>query len=610
MVALLSSLVRAPTKNRLRVDEGLCVGGVGGVGWPACMGWSVRRQGVSGWLSLAVLVWFASIAGRPVHAQSGLSFHDATQASRLDFTHEDGVAEGSGFLVSFMGSGLASLDYDNDGWIDAYFLNGASLKGLQAAPAPLNQLYRNRDGQTWQRTTRWARLHEEQFSLGAAVADFDNDGFKDIAASNFGSVSLLRNLGDGTFEDVTGAAGVSNSGVVFGAGVAWFDIENDGDLDLYVADYVEFNFPRYERLLPTAFPYSPGPDDFEYRHDRLFLNDGAGGFSDISEASGIGSVAAPSMGVTCGDFDADGDIDIFVCCDARPNLLFVNDGNGRFQEEAELYAAATNSAGVPVGSMGVEAGDIDNDGLEDLFVTDYSGQAPILFRNAEAFGFEDITQSSRAGQEVVPHANWGAGLVDFDNDGDRDLMIANGHLLKNAHAIEPLTEYKVKNSLLANDGSGRFVSVTGESGDGMQLIESSRGLAFEDFDNDGDVDCVVSNHAAAANYLQNRSPNQAHWVQLILQGERFNRDGVGARVTVLSEGLAQVAEQRSGRGYQSSYGARLYFGIGAGQAVDRVFVDWGGDRIEYGGLEVNRQYILTEGGDVLLVEDGGNHPRD
>jgi hypothetical protein len=549
----------------------------------------------------------------PSRAQEApIQLLDMTATSGLDFVHDDG-ADLEGYLVSMMGSGLGLFDYDNDGRIDAYLLNGTPLAPAAAQAAvgngtPSHGLYRNLSAgpsaEAVPSPLRFANVtapshsgSQSTFGLGTAMADYDNDGFQDILVSNYGSITLLHNLGDGTFCDVTSAGGLADVGVAFGAGVAWLDIENDGDLDLYVADYVDFTLAEHQQLATRSYPYPPGPDRYPHRPDRLFRNEGNGTFIDWSRESGIADFPSPSMGIICGDFDRDGDTDVFVCCDATPNLYFVNDGQGVFSQEAELHAVAYNARGIPLGSMGVDAADIDNDGAADLFITNYSTQMPILFRNVGEFGFEDASTTSRAGRDVVPHVNWGAGLVDFDLDGDCDLMIANGHLFKWANEVEQLTTFKVRNTLLANDGRGRFANVTDAAGDGLSIVESSRGMAFDDLDNDGDVDCIVLNSDAPANLLMNRRNEvlpKANWVQFRLVGETFNRDGVGAKVTVEAGELIQTAEVRSGRGYQSHYGTRLTFGLGAHTQIDRVTVDWLGERLEFKDIEINQRHTLKQ----------------
>ncbi len=533
--------------------------------------------------------------------QAQIQFRD--DSSAIDFVHEDGADE-EGYLISLMASGLALLDFDNDRLIDVYLLSGAKLASGSDSLTPQvaldrsttggSKLFRNLGASRFVEVSIDSGAGFAAHALGAAAADFDNDGFKDLAISNFGSITLLKNNGDGTFADATQTCQLADSGIHFGAGLAFLDIENDGDLDLYAADYVMFDFERFAALAPTSFPYPPGPLHFEHREDRLFVNNGDGTFTDGSRAAGIAGVKSPSMGVVCGDFDNDDDTDIFVCSDARPNLMFINDGQGKFSQQAELLGVAYNAAGVPVGSMGAEAADVDNDGAEDLFITDYSGQMPILFRNTPEFGFQDVTRVSNAGRDVIPHANWGAGIADFDNDGDRDLLIGNGHLLKWANRIEQATSFKVRNTLLNNDGHGIFFNSTDSAGDGLQIVESSRGLAFDDLDNDGDIDCIANNSDAPASYLQNTSPQENNWIEIQLVGLAFNRDGVGAKVTVTSGDLVQVAEVRSGRGYQSHYGSRLHFGLGRRSRIDQVELRWLGKVSIIPALEVNRLHILRE----------------
>lgn len=553
---------------------------------------------------MLILLWPLAAAQLPaVHAQTpvaqspaaSIRFADITLQSELDFQHVSGAMDRMGYLPGLMASGMSLLNFDNDGLCDAYMLNGHRLPVADANDQPVNQLFRNQGSARFKDVSQRSRSDIAAFALGVAVADYDNDGFQDLAISNLGSVTLLRNNGDGTFHDMTLQAGLDDAGIVFGAGLAFLDMEGDGDLDLYVADYVDFKFDGYDALLRKTYPYPPGPDHFAHRADHLFENCGDGRFVDDSQRAGIADVRSPSMGVVCGDFDGDGDTDIFVCSDAKPNLLWINDGNGVFTEQAELFGAAYNANGNPIGSMGAEAADFDSDGFEDLFITSYSTQMPILFRNLGAVGFVDQTHASRSGRDVIPHANWGALLADFDNDGDRDLMIANGHLFTWVNEVEQLTEFKVRNSLLANDGRGRFTNVSGSAGDGLAVVESSRGMACDDLDNDGDLDVVILNSESRATVLRNDTLNDNHWIAIRLVGETANRDGVGATVSVESDGQVQVAEVRSGRGYQSAYGLRLHFGLGAQASAVQVRVNWLGETTAYRDLQIDREHVLRQG---------------
>ncbi len=330
---------------------------------------------------------------------------DATQASKIDFVHEDG-SSGQKYLLELMGAGVALLDYDQDGWIDVYLLNGSALPGKQLQAPPLEALYRNNHDGTFTLVSFPSHAADPYYSLGVAAGDYDNDGFEDIYLSNYQRKTLLHNNGDGTFSDVTLVAGVEDQGK-FGAGTAFLDIDADGDLDLIAGNYVQFDFESHQKAVKQAFPYPPGPQHYPHTHNTLFRNEGDGTFVDVSESSGLAKSRGPTMGLVCADWDIDGDTDIFVGCDAEPNLLFVNDGQGRFSESALTAGVAYDATGKPMGSMGTEAGDIDNDGQEDLFVTDYSGQLPLMYRNLGALSFADVSRASRAGNETLPHAKWG-----------------------------------------------------------------------------------------------------------------------------------------------------------------------------------------------------------
>lgn len=535
----------------------------------------VRRAGLIG-LSLLCTIQSAALA--QVSSSPIIRLEDATEAARIRFDHQDG-SSGQQYLVELMGAGVALFDFDQDGWSDVFLLNGSALPGASLEDQPREALYRNNHDGTFTAVAHQHGANDVQYSLGVAVGDYDNDGFEDIYLSNFGPKSLLHNNGDGTFSNLSAQAGVSD-GNKFGAGTAFLDIDADGDLDLFAANYVEFSFARHATLVGSTFPYPPGPQHYPYSADTLFRNEGDGTFVDISQIAGITEAVGPSMGVVCGDFDVDGDTDIFVGCDARPNHLFVNDGRGVFREQALLAGVAFDSQGQPVGSMGAETADIDNDGLEDLFVTDYSAQLPLMFRNLGALSFEDVSRSSRAGGETLPHAKWSAGLVDLDNDGDRDLFICQGHLLKNAAKIEQLTAFRVPNCLMVNDGRGRFVNGTSRAGSGLEIVESTRGAGFDDLDNDGDIDAVLLNCAGPANLLRNETSSLNHWIEIELRGRHSNRSAVGSSVKVFVGKSQQVAEVHAGRSYQSHYGSRLHFGLRSDRMVDRLEIHWHSGQVQ------------------------------
>jgi len=527
-------------------------------------------------LPAAVLLLLSQIVlGQSTSEASNISFVDITEASGIIYRHQDG-GTGQRFLPEHMGAGLASFDADGDGLLDIYFLNGASLPDLKPSAELSNRFFRNRDGRIFDDCTVAAGLTELSYGLGVTAGDYDNDGFQDLYISNFGPNRLFHNNGDGTFRDITDESGVGD-GDKFGAGATFLDIDRDGDLEIFVGNYVSFDFERHYLLAPKAFPYSPGPRDYPALADTLFLNNGDGTFCDISHSSGIDSVAGPSMGVVSADFDGDNDVDIFVACDGEANLLYINDGSGKFSEEGILAGLALDSRGNANGSMGVDVADINGDGLLDLLVTNYSDQLLELFLNQSPGGvFEESSRQTQIGTEALPHVNWGVGLVDFDCDGDKDAFICNGHLLENAKEVESRTDFGVRNTVMENLANKTFRSVSDRAGPALLQARSSRGAAFDDFNLDGLVDVIILNSDSFAQVLQNTTGGENNWLVIELVGTSDNRDAIGAKVWLYTGNHVQFAEKVNGRGYQSHYGAALHFGLGQSMRVDQIEIQWPG----------------------------------
>ena len=546
------------------------------------------------------LFLIAAIGFTELRAQSPFHFVDSANLAGLTVPHFDGGSQ-EPYLPALMVTGLALFDYDGDGWTDVYLLGECELFPNQKQSTPRlhpcgNTLYRNQGDGSFVDVTEAAGVRSGGFALGVVAADIDNDGDQDLATSNFGATELYINNGDGTFERVYLEASESKRTTPFGAGIACLDIDNDGFLDLFVSQYVDFSVERYNEVAPKSFPYPPGPKDFNPSIDTLYRSLGDGTFSDVSETSGISRFPGPSMGVVCGDLDGDNDADIFVCSDANLNQFFVNDGTGKFEDQALLAGLAFDVNGNANGSMGVEAGDYDNDGHIDLLITNYSQQLPVLYRNLGSGLFEDVSRRTRVGREVFAHTNWGVGLVDFDNDRDLDVFFANGHFLKNIKSIDDRSAYRVANTLMANDGRGRFSDVSKSSGPGLEVVESSRGAAFGDLDHDGDIDCVLLNANAKPTYLENRSPAIGSWIDIRLVGTRVNRDAVGAKVQIAAGGHKQVAMVHAGRGYQSHYGTILHFGLGTAASVDQIEVTWPGGVVEsFASHATKGTLILVQG---------------
>lgn len=500
-----------------------------------------------------------------------VKFTEMLSNSGVEFTHENG-ARGERYVVEPMSSGIALFDYDSDGLIDIYFVNG-SLLNPPPDPAdsgvdrPKNRLYRNLGSWKFEDVTDSAGVGDDDYGLGAVAGDYDNDGDLDLYVSNFGPNVFYENNGDGSFTAWPNDALIAN-GSRFSAGVCFVDIDRDGNLDLYVANYQKFTFDKHFQQRIGDYLFHPGPKDFPAEDHFLYRNVGDGTFVDASGAAGIRVPPKPGMGVIAGDFNGDDAPDIFVANDSFSNFLFINDGEGRFTEDGAISGVAIDRAGRANGNMGVEAADLDGDLLFDFFTTTYQDEMPVLYRQIVDGLFEDATHVSKIEPKLYPHVSWGVGLEDFDNDRDQDIYIACGHFLDNIQFIDDRTKVKVRNFLLQNDGTGRFQDVTDQAGVAIQVEESSRGAGFDDLDNDGRIDIVVLNSQAKPQLLRNQLSSEDasiaknRWLQIQLVGTQSNRDAAGAKVIVETDLGKQIAMVHLGRGYQSHYGTRLHFGLG------------------------------------------------
>jgi hypothetical protein len=552
------------------------------------------------WTIIVVLWWGCVRATAEVHGP--IRLRDVTKATQIAFRHSDGSC-GKRYFVEPMTAGVAIFDYDADGDMDIYFLNGVPLKGTKTT-AKGNALYRNDGNFKFTDVTRQAGVGNAGYGLGVAVGDYDNDGDPDIYVNNFGRNVLYQNNGRGKFSDVTKAAGVANDNRM-GAGANFLDIDNDGDLDLFVANYLKWSYEtNIVRKKGKHSTYS-GPLDYPKTSNTLYRNNGDGSFTDVSVGSGIASHEGTAMGTVCADYDNDGDTDIVVANDERGNFLFQNDGKGKFKDVALAAGIAYDLGGSAQSSMGVACADYNNDGWLDFEMTSYQGQFATLYKNLGKGLFDDLTRISGAGTGTFPHVTWGNGFADFDNDGDRDLFIACGHLQDNVEEYDNSGVYHARNILLMNTGKGKFVNVSDKCGDGLKVKLSSRGAAFGDLDNDGDIDVVIQNSRREPTILRNDSPKGNHWIQIRLRGTKSNRDGVGARVKVTAGGLTQIDEIHSGRGYQSHYGTRLHFGLGKRDRIDRIEVRWiGGSTDVLKNVAANRTLTITEGNSKATVRRG------
>ena len=559
---------------------------------------TVRRRRTAWWAGLGLTL----AASAALSAESAIRFRDATEAGGIRFIHTDG-SSGRRYVVETVTCGLGLIDYDGDGWMDIFFLNGGPLPGSpKPERVPTNVLYRNNHDGTFSDVTTRAGVGLPGYGMGCAVADYDNDGDEDIFITNYGAHRLFRNNGDGTFADVTQRAGLAKASfgpTCCGAGCAFLDYDRDGNVDLFVGNYLEFDASKAQPCVQANVPVYCSPRTYPKVASRLYHNLGDGTFRDVSEASGIGRYQGYAMGLVCSDFDGDGWTDIYVGNDVVENYLFRNKHDGTFDEIGLVAGVAVDQYGEPQGSMGSNAGDYDGDGRFDIVVTDYQGQVNTLYRNLGTPGgilqFRDVTVETGVGAGSRPLVTWGCGFVDFDNDGVRELFTAAGHLQDTVEQYDGSTTYKQR-SLLFRQRSGRFVDITAESAGALLRAESRRGAVFGDLNNDGKMDIVTLNARARPTLMINETASPDHWVLLKLAGTKSNRSAVGAVARLTAGSRTQVDEVRAGRGYQSAEDLRLHFGLGTNAVIDRLEVRWPNGLEEVRtNLVADRVIRLTEG---------------
>ena len=532
-------------------------------------------------------------------------FDDVAEKTGIDFLHFLG-ATGDYYFPEIAGSGVALFDYDNDGDLDIYAIQGAMLEAGKAAaesiipPAnkvPSNQLYRNdlipNGTLHFTNVTTESGLGDTGYGMGVAVGDTDNDGDPDVFASNFGRNRFYVNNGDGTFSEAPDAISVKEERWTTSA--SFFDFDKDGDLDLFATNYVGFTLENNIECSGTKGQREYcGPTIYPPTTDQLWRNEGNNHFVEISEESGISAAAGNGLGTSATDFDADGDIDIYVANDLQANRLWLQDPDGRFTDTALMSGAAYNGRGVPEASMGVTAGDFDGDGDEDLFMTHLAAQTNTLYLNEDG-NFTDYTDMANLGSSSLNLTGFGTAWLDYDNDGLLDLFIANGAVLKLSNEnVDPMFPFGQINQLLHNE-DGRFQTVDGSAV--MDLAETSRGAGFGDIDNDGDIDVVVSNGNGPMRLLLNKIGQSQNWLRVKLVGVTSNRDGAGARVILERiDGTRVWRRAHTDGSYLSASDIRVHFGLGGDTAIKAVAVIWpSGKSEQWSSIEPNQELILVEG---------------
>jgi enediyne biosynthesis protein E4 len=522
-----------------------------------------------------------------------VQFNDITGPSGITFKHV--LSPEKKYIAESMTGGVGLFDYNNDGYLDIFFVNSLTVELLKANKKTRSGLYRNNRDGTFSDVTDKAGVGDVGWGMGCAVGDFNNDGFDDLYVTSIGPDHLFKNNGNGTFTDVTQKAGVSDPR--FSTGAAFLDYDNDGRLDLFVTNYVDFDMSH----LPTfgdgpgcqfkGIPVQCGPRGLPGAGDSLFRNNGDGTFTDVSKKAGVAdSRGYYGLDVVGSDFDGDGWIDIFVANDSTPNFLYHNNGNGTFSEIGFESGTALDKNGNEQGCMGVTLGDYNHDGLLDLFITNFDDEYNVLYRNAGRGSFVDVSYESGVAMISLPYVGWGTKFFDFDNDGWLDLFVANGH------AYPQRDRYRQRKLLHRNNRDGTFSEVAAQSGSALMEERASRGTAFGDIDNDGDVDIVVNDLDSVPQLLRNDGGSKNNWILVKTIGTRSNRNGIGAKVKVVSGDLIQLDEVRSGGSYISQNDLRLHFGLEKRTSVDLIQVRWPSGAVDtLTNVAVNKVVTVKEG---------------
>jgi hypothetical protein len=537
-----------------------------------------------------VLVIAVSIAPQ----ESAVRFGDITSDVKIAFKHENGASPQK-YMPETMGGGSIVFDYNNDGWPDLFFVNGGSFTDRQKAAAARHRLYRNNKDGSFADVSSGSGIGVSGFGMGACSADYDNDGWPDLYITGFGGNRLYRNTGNGAFTDVGGKAGVGTE--LWSASCAFADIDNDSDVDLYVTNYVDFAVSnnKYCVYFGDTRVYCH-PNVYNGVPDVLFRNNGDGTFTDITRAAGIYRPDGKGLGVVFGDYDADGWEDIYVANDSTPNFLFHNKGKGVFGEIGLTAGVALGIDGQALAGMGTDMGDMDGDGLLDIFVTNLDRQTHSLYRNLGKGLFADITFESGIGEATLPFVGFGTLFFDYDNDTDLDLAIANGDVIDNIRLFRDSTSYEQRKLLLQNDGTGKFKDIGPASGAGFALKKSGRSLSAGDLDNDGDLDLLAGNVGQTPDVLRNDGGNSNNSLLIRTAGVKSNRDGIGARLALTVGGKVLHRHVKGGSSYLSQSDLRVHFGLGREERGQQLEIRWPSGVVDVlQNLEANQILTITEG---------------
>jgi enediyne biosynthesis protein E4 len=568
-------------------------------------------------LSLARLPFAraAASAVQPEASPLGVTFLDVAKQSGLNAKTFYGGEHKNKYLLETTGCGLAFYDYDNDGWLDIFFVNGWRLEGFPKGQEPVSRLFKNNRDGTFTDVTLAAGVAHSGWGQGCCIGDYDNDGNEDLFVTYFGKNVLYHNNGNGTFTDVSEKSGIATDGKRWNSGCAFLDYDRDGKLDLFVANYIDMDLatapvPESGPCLYKGLMVACGPPGLIGGKNILFHNNGDGTFSDVSESAGILSANGTyGLGVLTGDFDNDGWPDIYVANDSTASALYQNKKNGKFTDIAMEAGCALSADGKPQAGMGVSAADYDMDGNLDIVKTNFAGDTPSLYHNLGGATFEDTTFPAGLGKHTQ-YLGWGCGFFDFDNDGWPDILLCNGHVYPEVEQLTTEAGYAQRKLLYHNLRNGKFEDVSLAAGPGISAPSASRGCAFGDFDNDGDLDFVVNCVNAPPQLIRCDSANKNNWIKVRTIGTKSNRSGIGARISCVTKLSGQekphrqIDEVRSGGGYYSQNDLRVHFGIGEAQKVDLLEIRWPSGQVDaLKDLKPNRLYYASEGQGITRTVD-------